>query len=204
MKFKIIAMMAVFFGICLASPLQAGNKGEKEDWFKKSIEKEVGRAKESASYNGDSQRLEEKYGHLKETHPKEYEAMMQARKNAAATWQSVAKKLRTAKDYEEIQEYKISGYEAQDIADLAHFEMKSAESISRWSKSAEKVDSKKIKAMTQQLIKKQQDLTQATIQKMLAEKSRRQFDLERRKLEAEMRKVYDSERKASYEKKNKK
>jgi len=203
-----ITKLSVLLGIfccLLAGPLLSGEKkGSKEDWMKQAIEKEVKRAKESAKYNGDSKHIEKKYGHLKESQPKEFEAMMQARKNAAATWEEVATKISKAKSYEEIQSHKLSAYDAQDIAELAHLEMKTAESISYWKRSAEKSESKEVAGMLEQLIKKQENLLKATMQKMLAEKERRTLEIERRMLEMKMREKVNEERQAKHEKKKKK
>lgn len=189
----------VFFS--LAMSLLAGDG--KDDRMKKAIEKDSKRALESAKRNGDMKYYEKRYGHLKESHPEQYTAMIQARKNAASVWSDVAKKIASAKDYDEIHAHRVTAYDAQDIAELALFEMKSAESISNWQEMAEKSGSKEMSEIAQKLVTKQEELVQATISRFVAEKSRRQLELERKVLDKEFRQAYDAARKAKYEERKK-
>lgn len=183
-------LIATLVALVLCLPAFAGGKEEQEEWMKKMREKEAQRAAEMARMNSNDEHMAKKYGHLKESHPEKYEAMMQARKRAAEAWKKVGDAAKKAEGHEQIQEMKTPAYDAQEAAAMAHLEMTSAEAISRWKHMADKADSEEAKALAAKLVANQKMVVEVQRTRMEAQKKLRQLELEQRRMEKEMHGIF--------------
>jgi hypothetical protein len=189
--------------ISLSLLLFAADKKSHEAWMKQAMEKEQRRAKESIEHYSNNKRFEQKFGWIKEKHPRDYDFLMNSMKEAAKAWEKVLAKAKTAKDPKELTETKFKAYDAADQAHLAEITLKlMGGPISREYMQKHK-PSKETKSMMGKMTMMEMQLIDAHRGKIEASAKLRKLEYEYRKMSDELRETHDKNRKEAYEKERK-
>lgn len=178
--------------LCTAT---AGDKGEQDAWMREAIAKERGRAEESMKNFGNAERLNEKFGWMKEKHPDHVAAVMAANKKAAEAWGAVLRKAEGATNPDELAEAKQAANSATADAYLAEMTLKYAGSAADRKNMMEKTRDRDVAALIAKLDTNEKSLLLANKAKNDAQTNVEKLQNENRNLNNELRKTYDQARK---------
>jgi hypothetical protein len=171
-------------------PLCSAAAGD-ESWMKEAIAKERARAQETAKTHSNTDRFQEKFGHLKEKHPDHLTALISANKKAAEAWDGVLRKAEGATNPEELSAAKQVASAASADAYLAELTLKYVASAAERKSMTEKTRDRDVAA----LISKLDANEKANRAKNEAQAANEKLNIENRVLNNELRKAYDVARK---------
>ncbi len=178
-----------------ASLATAGDKGEQEDWMREAIAKDKSRAQESAKNHASAERLEEKFGSLKEKHPDQFAALIATNKKAMEAWTAVLRRAEDAKNPDELSETKQVASAASADAYLAELTLRYASSAAERKNMMEKTRDRDVAALIAKLDANEKAILLANRTKNEAQAANEKLNIENRTLSNELRKTFDEARK---------
>lgn len=185
-------MLLSLFPVCLAT---AEDKGEQQDWMREAIIRERTRAQESAKNHSNTERLEEKFGSLKEKHPDHFAALMATNKKATEAWTAVLRKAEEAKNPDELSETKQIASTASADVYLAELTLRYASYASDRKGMMDKTRDRDVAALIAKLDANEKAILLATRTKNDAQTATEKLSIENRNLNNELRKTFDESRK---------
>jgi hypothetical protein len=175
-------------------PLCSAAAGD-ESWMKEAIAKERARAQETAKTHSNTDRFQEKFGHLKEKHPDHLTALISANKKAAEAWDGVLRKAEGATNPEELSAAKQVASAASADAYLAELTLKYVASAAERKSMTEKTRDRDVAALISKLDANEKAILLANRAKNEAQAANEKLNIENRALNNELRKAYDVARK---------
>lgn len=173
----------------------AGDKAEQEQYMREAVAKERARAQETMKSHSNTEKFQERFGHMKEKHPDHLAALLAANKKAAEAWDGVLRKAEGATNPEELSEAKQVASAASADAYLAEMTLKYVASAAERKGMTEKTRDRDVAAIAGKLDANEKAILLANRAKNEAQASAEKLYIENRKLNNELRKTYDEARK---------
>lgn len=169
----------------------AGDKGEQEDWMREAIAKERARAQESAKNHANAERLEERFGWLKEKQPDHFAALIAANKKAAEAWSNLANKAEGATNPDALAESKQVANSASADVYLAEMTLRYAASIAERKDMTERTRDRDVAALAAKLDANEKAQLLSYRAKNEAQTTFEKLQNENRNMSKELRTAYD-------------